>query len=271
MKKIGLVVALGFAVAISALAQDYNTTLVEKDLVLPDGSKGDVSFFKKWGDASKMANNKSWAPRHTTDKVQTESEFGLADIWHEENENQAIQKICDLMKSSNSSYGVSFVNHDKRIRRLVLTYKDGRLRNSFVDFFDETHPTYVAYIKAKEEKQEKLNSIATGFAKGMLKSAGATVSDSGTSSSQDLYSLRHRTYEVSRIGPHGNNVTFQYRFIYRDNGSKVSGYIVDLNGNIRAEGNGIAKTQADIEKIYPVIDYYSVPKDLRALAKKSLE
>lgn len=85
---------------------------------------------------------------------------------------------------------------------------------------------------------------------------------------QNLYRLRHRTYEITHQGSAYGSGTkvIKFRYIYRDNGRKVNEYVVDLNGNIR---NDMPHTNFD--KAYPIVDYYSVPKEIRILAKKSLE
>jgi len=62
----------------------------------------------------------------------------------------------------------------------------------------------------------------------------------------------------------------KYRYIYRDNGRIINEYIVDLDGNIRTN-LAIYDRNGDFNKMYPLVEYYSVPKEIRDLAQKSLD
>lgn len=90
---------------------------------------------------------------------------------------------------------------------------------------------------------------------------------------QQLYELRHKNWRLAcfvgvAIDYKNAQRTLEtrrrlgetyVRRIYDDKGRKVGGYIVDLNGNIRNEYGG------------EILEYYSVPKEIRNLALKSLE
>ena len=94
-------------------------------------------------------------------------------------------------------------------------------------------------------------------------------SKSRTDFAQELYKLRHHTFEDTRVGTlhTGGIKTLQYRYIYYDNARMVNGYIVDLDGNIRSD-IGIGRT---FDEMYPIVPKYSVSKEIRDLAMKSLE
>ena len=76
---------------------------------------------------------------------------------------------------------------------------------------------------------------------------------------QELYRLRHKDWTKTFVGREGNVFTYTYRYIYYDDARRVSGYVVDLYGNIRD----------DYSK--SIVPYYSVPKQIRELALKSLD
>ncbi|MCR5081435.1 MAG: hypothetical protein K6B17_08830 [Treponema sp.] len=124
----------------------YVPNRVEKNMFMPDGVKADVFFSQKWsGELGDYANNRSqWQGKSSVlVKAKTEAEYGYGTVWHNEDENESIKAICDIMKESGFKYGVAYVNYGNRIRRNVFTYKKGKIRNSFMDFFDETDEFYI--------------------------------------------------------------------------------------------------------------------------------
>ena len=99
---------------------------------------------------------------------------------------------------------------------------------------------------------------------------GFTVGFAQTINADKLYQIRHHTYTYESIGTRrtGGIKIFNYRYIYCDNGMIIHGYIVDLNGNIRSD---VGYSTGSIDEMFPICEYYSIPKYIRDLAKKSLE
>lgn len=280
MKKILFLNLVLFLCVPFFFAQDLVVEHIEEKMIMPDGATADIYCFKKWGDASKLANDKSqWKGKHSVlAKSKIDSDLGYGDIWHKSDDNEAIQLIYNVMEEHGSEYAVAFASFDKRIRRYVFTYKKGKLRNSFMDFFDESHDFYIACEEKDAAKQEKLNNIAAGITEAILSplTAGAeAASNRKETPEQTLYRIRHHTYEITHQGSYkGSGIqVFKYRYIYRDDGRRVIEYIVDLDGNIRSDigSVGTRNTGWTIDKAYPIVEKYSVPKEIRDLAMKSLE
>ena len=245
---------------------------VEQNMLMPDGSRADVLFSQKWfGDVHIYANDKNQikGKKSVLSKAKTEADLGYGEVWHNEDENESIKKICDIMKESGFRYGIAFVNYNKRIRRCCFAYKQNKLKNSFMDFFDESHEFYMAYQEKETAKKRKSSERTEKIVKTLLPtpSVGGSVS-----SEQELYRLRHKTQELIYQGSYQNGGTkiFKYRYIYRDNGRIINEYIVDLDGNIRSNLTGYDRNH-DFNKMYPLVEYYSVPKEIRDLAQKSLD
>ena len=139
-----------------------------------------------------------------------------------------------------------------------------------MDFFDPSHEFYIAYNKKESEKQkkneEKVTKVTEAILSSLTPSSSASINEAPE---QTLYRLRHHTEDISYIGT-SQATSLQYRYIYYDNGTKLQGYIVDLNGNIRSE-NGRIGMKANIDEMYPIVPKHSVPKEIRNLAMKSLE
>lgn len=249
----------------------YVPNRIEKNVTLPDGAKGDILFSQKWfGELGKYANDKTqWQGKDSVlNTAKTETDLGYGSVWHNKTENTAVETLCNIMEESGFKYGVAYVNYGNRIRRYALTYKKNKLKNSFMDFFDPSHEFYIAYNKKESEKQKKREEKVTKVTEAIL--SPLTPASINETPEQALYKLRHHTYDISYIGM--TYVTsFQYRYIYYDNGRQVYGYIVDLDGNIRREGVGIPKSKENIDEMYPIVSKYSVPKEIRDLAMKSLE
>ena len=280
MKKTFLLVLTVFTYTFISYASNNGDSIpnrVEKNVTLPDGSNGDVLFSQKWaGELAQYANDRTqWQGKNSIiKKVNSESDLGYGEVWHNADENEAIKNLCDFMVESGYKYGVAYVKYEKRIRRYVLMCRKDRLRSSFMDFFDTTHPAYVAYKQNEAAKQKKREDVVKSIAKTIMGSPTGSSVSSNKSYEQTLYDLRHRSMIIITHDIHtGKSFVFEYRNIYYDNGRRVIDYIVDLNGNIRrAIGFGTTDLEAksDIERKYPKVDYYSVPKDIRELAKKSL-
>lgn len=257
---------LGILLAVCALgvsAEDYNAVRIEENMTLPDGNTGTILFFKEWNDAKKYANDESqwngyrvW-PNPLPSK--SEQDFGHYTKWHKVNENEAIQKIATIMNEVGAVYGITFIHNEKQIRRAALTIKGKKIRYSFMDFFDESHP---AYISSKEKFDEIFS----------LESKKGTTSGRNLTFEERLYMLRHQNWPLSATGNsrggRGNGrrggayeppLIEEVRHIYYDDGREVYGYVVDFNGNIRDAYSGA------------VYQYYSVPQEIRDLALKSLE
>ena len=144
MKKLLSIVLGLMLIGTGLFADDYNYDYKQEDMIMPDGTTADVCFFKKWGDASKLANDKSiWEGKHSVlVKAKNDNELGYADIWHKCDDNENLQIIYNVMEEYSAAYAVAFVDFGNRIRRYVFTYKKGKIRNSFMDFFDESDEFY---------------------------------------------------------------------------------------------------------------------------------
>ena len=256
---------MAFAVLLVGCASTSNVgyvpNRVEKNMLLPDGAKGDVLFSQKWsGELGKYANDKTqWQGKDSVlNKVKTETELGYGSVWHNEGESEAVNTLCAIMEDSGFKYGVAYVNYGNRIRRYVLMYKKNKLKNTFMDFFDPSHEFYVAYNKKESERIEKNKKKVESITEAILSPLAPSSSSSNETPEQTLYRLRHKTYDITRVGLRHTEV-FQYRYIYYDNGKQVFGYIVDLDGYIRDEIT------------YSIPAKYSISKEIRDLALKSLE
>ena len=259
---------MAFAVLLVGCASTSNVgyvpNRVEKNMLLPDGAKGDVLFSQKWsGELGKYANDKTqWQGKDSVlNKVKTETELGYGSVWHNEGESEAVNTLCAIMEDSGFKYGVAYVNYGNRIRRYVLMYKKNKLKNTFMDFFDPSHEFYVAYNKKESERIEKNKKKVESITEAILSPLAPSSSSTNETPEQTLYRLRHETHDITSVGTRhtGGVKVFQWRYIYYDNGKQVFGYIVDLDGNIRDEIT------------YSIPAKYSISKEIRDLALKSLE
>lgn len=282
MKKIFSIVITIFVFATTCFAQDYVVEHTEKNMILPDGAIADVLFFKKWADAGKYLKAYTPAKEMRTligagkiVKAKTETELGEFSKTYNAEENESISKICKVMKDTGSAYAFAWVFADKQVRREQFNYKGSKLQYGFLDFFDESHPAYVAFKAGEDAKLEKLNNFIGGIAKSVLSPIGdgaEVASHKNETPEQTLYRLRHKTQEFVHQGSAFGSGTqiLKYRYIYRDNGKMINEYIVDLDGNIRSNFASVG-TRKTLNVLYPIVEYYSVPEDIRLLAKKSLE
>ena len=135
-----------------------------------------------------------------------------------------------------------------------------------INEYDKDKDSYgtdiIPLFKQKKVEQKKQTKKVTTNPK--------SNSGNRTNFAQELYRLRHKTHEISFIGGDNGPETFRWRYIYRDDGRMINEYIVDLDGNIRSSIARIG-VDHDFNEMYPLVQYYSVPKEIRELAMKSLE
>lgn len=268
MKRLVLVLASLFCLVGATFAQDYSVAREEKNMILPDGREADVLFFVKWGDADKYI--KSIQPKDKKVmigvKAKDESDLGYLRKTYKADENEAVAELCKIHAETGSMYSVAWLDYGQRVTRCVFTYKGGKLTYDRMDFFDETNGTYADYLAQEKAKQEKINNVVAGLTSLVFDAIVPEKAASNETPEQTLYRLRHETHEIISVGTRntGGTKIVRWRYIYRDNGQMVSGYIVDLNGNIRSDMFDSKKYE------YPILEYYSVPKDIRDLAQKSL-
>ena len=104
MKKLIGFVFTGLVFLSLGFSQAYKVERVENDLILPDGDVAEVTFFKKWGDASKMIKEKDKEVKASGKKsggqvVQVDSYMGHGNIMHKADDNEFIKKICKSILS----------------------------------------------------------------------------------------------------------------------------------------------------------------------------
>lgn len=242
-----------------AFADDYFEERTAKGMVLPDGDVADVLFFKKWGDANYYIGQMQPKDMKVMIgvKAKTEAEVGYLRKNYKASENESVAALCAIHEETGSVYSVAFVDHGERVTRCVFTYKKGgKLIYDRMDFFDETNGSYADYVARENAKREKITNAISDVITAII----PTPSASNETPEQVLYRLRHYNFFTYIVDRHGDMATVYYRNIYYDDGRRVYGYIVDLDGNIRSDVN-----------MYSIVQRYSVPKEIRDLAQKSLD
>lgn len=270
MKKILGVLVLLAAYVCGLSAQSLNADAYGVDMVMPDGVTATIAFYKKWGPANEdiktvQPKDKKAMIGTTLTKAKTERDIGYFRKTYKETDSEDIADICNAMKSCGAMYGVAWVDYGNRVTRCVFTYKGGKLTYDRMDFFDETNEAYADFVAKENEKKERTERIVGDLTKALLSpvsNAASSGSNKKETPEQTLYELRHHTYTTfiaGKSGQVGENIRF--RHIYHDDGSLVIEYVVDLDGNLRT----------DILGNYSIVQYYSVSKEIRELALKSLE
>lgn len=260
---------------------------IETEMLLPDDSFGDVTFFKKWNDAGKfwktnVANikDKGMIISGGRRRVYSDDKLGIGNVIHSANENRYIRKICTVMKEHGVKYGISTVEFDDgRIRLYTFTYfpkgqnldsNSGELRSDFCDFFRQNHIFSQALDANDIEAMDKLDNWNRDLMTDRLFSAMA--SKNGKESEEFtslLYKARHTAKTVHRYpGPLASFDMIKVYLIYDDNGNCYStrkpGFVIDENGDFRTYDS----YEYDNCVIAPTAN---VPKEAQSAAKKSLE
>lgn len=270
MKKILGVLVLLAACVCGLSAQSLNADAYGVDMVMPDGVPATIAFYKKWGTANEdiktvQPKDKKAMIGTTLAKAKTESDIGYFRKTYKETDSEDIADICSAMKSCGAKYGVAWVDYGNRVTRCVFTYKSGKLTYDRMDFFDETNEAYADFVAKENAKQEKLNKVVGDLTKALLSPVSNAVSagsNKNETPEQTLYKLRHHTYTSFIAGKTGQaGEIIRFRHIYRDDGRQIIDYVVDLDGNLRTGLSGY----------YSIVQYYSVSKEIRELALKSLE
>ena len=293
---------IGFAFASLVLlslgfSQAYKVERVENDVILPDGAVAEVTFFKKWGDASKMIKERDKEVKATGKKpggqvVQVDSYMGHGNIMHKADENEFIKKICDIMSECGATYGVAYLDSTSafgaKTRQYTFTYfPKGQklnsdvpeLRNSFFDYFEEKHIYYQAYVQNREDIMNKINHQTRDFMEQQyLFYLAKTYGRDSEELARAVYLARHTPEIVRRVPklrPDDPNelpwpeMVRVYR-IYSDSGVCLSlnepSYVIDQYGSFRTYESYNFSLDAcrKVEKSL-------VPEETQAAARKSLE
>ena len=299
MKKILSIFLSGFLCAMAFSAPKYVIDYTEPKMVMPDGAIAEVSFFKKFGDASKFAKEKDKEKeiskkRSLACPVEEDTSLGYANIWHqveetgalppfgtykEHSENKAVKRIYDVMKECGATYGIAYADFDKRIRRYSFEFdKKGRLRNTFVDYFDLDHEFVQAFYENNYAKMEEINLF-------FLKEQMGVDSEEFQ---KELYRIRHSPRSVElKSGESGETISesFSIYYILSDDGySYTADYpniAVDGSGNfivLKFKKVSIEKGPGSTVVVRPIsgeygyfIEMESVPENIIAAAQKSLD
>ncbi|MCR5613776.1 hypothetical protein [Treponema sp.] len=265
MKKIITILLISISTICSIFAQALNADAIASDMVLPDGATATIALYKKWGPANKdiqtiQPKDKKPMVGTTMTIAKTESDIGYFRKTYNGNETEDIAALCEVMKYCGAMYGVTWLDYGNRVTRCVFTYKGGKLTYDRMDFFDETNGDYADFVAKENAKRAKRNKIAGDLTKIFLKPISniSEAANTNETPQQTLHRLRHQTSQVIRNN--GDEIqVFSWRYIYHDDGRIVHGYIVDLDGNIHDEIT------------WEIPPKYSVSKDIRDLALKSLE
>ncbi len=297
MKKLIGFVFTGLVFLSLGFSQAYKVERVENDLILPDGDVAEVTFFKKWGDASKMIKEKDKEVKTSGKKaggqvVQVDSYMGHGNIMHTADDNEFIKKICDIMSECGATYGVAYVDSrsafGNKTRQYTFTYfpkgqklnsEVPELRNSFFDYFEENHIYYQAYVNNREDIMNKINhQTRDTMEQQFLFYLEKTYGRDSEVFARALYIARH-TPETVRYYPKNNpddileiillDMVDVYR-IYSDSGVCLSlnepSYVIDQYGSFRTYESYNFSLDAcrKVEKSL-------VPEEIQAAARKSLE
>lgn len=147
-------------------------------------------------------------------------------------------------------------------------YKEFNDFNSALKEFKNLRDQYVRQLEKESSKETKQTTAKKQNSKSNSNTSKTTKKNTNSKEKfeLELYRLRHETHDyggksiglggkIQRKGPP------PFRYIFYDNGRRDSNYVVDLDGNLR--------DQRGID--YPIVPYYSVPKETRDAAMKSLE
>lgn len=260
----------------------------EVKLTMVDGVEANISLFEKWKGAAKFIKEnkpKVGSIQYDIDEngeisvrdgrkskddyiysphgfdTKNENEPGnLVNKDYSENANEYVIKICNVLKDSGCTYGIGYVDFGDKLVRYTLALKGKKLRVNRYNYYRESNIDYLNFEKEQLKKKQK-TKIMTG---NIVRSLIPVPSQNTNNKNFDdwLYKVRHETHEIVSVGSNrtGGIKTFRWRYIYRDNGKLVNEYVVDLNGYF----------YSDIDIKAQPCDLYSVPKDIRDLAKKSL-
>ena len=214
-------------------------------------------FSQKWsGELGKYANDKTqWQGKDSVlNKVKTENELGYGSVWHNEDESADIYTLCNVMEESGFKYGVAYVNFDKRIRRYVFTYKKGKLRNSFMDFFDSSHEFYVAYNKKEAEKQknreEKVakvtKTVLEPVMKGVVTSIVAGQENQNKSSNSTSQQVAVQKSPTNSINTSTNNTNQTQSVNHEKNRAYLKSHFQNMARNIISRSEGLSGSEATL-------------------------
>ena len=272
MKKILCIAMILFGFVSVLSAQKYSITREEPLMFLPDGALADVAFFKKWGDANnyiKAQNKEKIVGKKSVAKsVEIDAYLGYANIWHQVEAGESkleafdnalykaqtgvdkpkeevkienniyIKKLYDVMKECDATYGVAYASFEKRVRQYTFTFdKKGRVRNSFFDYFDESHDFYKAYVAGDTNKMELLNKMNVDTMENIfIFNLRELKGKDSEEFKQELNKARHRAIKMTGPGFLDLSSEFTVYLIYSDDGvcfSTTGGFTIDSEGRFR--------------------------------------
>ena len=278
MKKIlCIIVSCLFCVAALSAQKEYVIDHVEEQMILPDGAVADVAFFKKFKDGknyAKAKKSKIAGKRNISHVAEKDTDLGYNNIYHKENENAYIQKICDVMKENGLTYGIAYVDFDSRTRQYSFEYYKkghrldsdvGELRNTFIDYFTPDDLFLKAFFSnpRQEDVMKKLNfQNADKMEDELLANLLEMYGQDSEAFKSELYRARHESRTISPDG-----IDIEVYFIYDDRGycystSYGSLLAVDRNGSFWLY---------DYDRNCERIASYKVDEKVNEAAQKSLE
>lgn len=149
-----------------------------------------------------------------------------------------------------------------------IFYKSFNNFNSALKEFKNQRNQYVKELEKESSKETKQSTTKKQNSKtnGKTSKSSKKNTSSNEKFQRELYRLRHEPHQTASSIGLDNEIRrgIQYRYIYYDDGRMEQQYFVDLDGNIRS-------FHRDINGNYPILPYYSVPKETRDAAMKSLE
>ena len=270
----------------------YAQTSVEVlTMKMVDGVEANIAFFKDWKTAD--AFMKQYTPQsnsvlinYTDGKIDIKDYRKSPEEWikspvgfdaknenepgdlinkdYKPNENEYADLILGELKSRGCKYSIAFADLGDKYVRYMNTDGGKKLRVNRYNYYSSTNKDYLNFIAKKLEKEQKSSKVISDVTRSLFApfvEGAESASHKNETSEQTLYRLRHETHEITHIGTRntGGTQIIQWRYIYRDDGRKVVNFIVDLDGNIRDEVT------------WEIAPAYSISKEMRALAMKSLE
>lgn len=199
MKKLIALAMLVCMCGATLFAQKYTIVRTEKNVTLPDGNVGDLSFFKKHSDLSNYAKHTrpqdkktiSWTTAIT---VKDEKELGDFHKTYKENENEVVRKICEIHKETDSKYSLAWVDLGDIVVRAVFQYQKGKLTYDRLNYFDEQNEIYMAYLAKKNAKEEKIESTVKSVVGTVLGSSTNSITSNSNARGADTNNQQERTY-----------------------------------------------------------------------------
>ena len=292
MKKFYLIICITLTVLLSVFlsscvsmsTNDNIQPVSYKNVTLPDGNVADIKLFPNWKQAGaylkeiKPKNKRTYYAIEEvglkgasfSPDVSVNTKGYLRKTWV--GTDSKVKALYNTMAAGKYRFAIGGIQKNDEWLQIMITCKNGNLTYDRTGYVDENSKLYKEAVAKRESKS---SSSRISFSSGSTSSSSNKNNNSNASSKaaqnerfqRELYRLRHETNEGLYFGnghAGGYSRTPDFRYIYYDNGEKVYGYVVLLDGNFISE--------YDTYKVNPrIIPYYSVPKQIRELALKSLD